>query len=180
MMMALLMCSTLVSFGQKIVVTPNGLRDSENSDKTFVVIDAEGKTSKQLYDNSIKYVNKNYKNPDHVIKSKIEGEYLRFITHVDNFLIIYNGGVKVSVDVDYTIDLSFKDSKVKFEISEINMYGGDFPVLFTGGAFDGYPIYNKKLDLKRPETKTDIENYFNLKIKSLSNFLLEVNTEEKW
>lgn len=179
-MIALMMCSTLLSFGQKIVVTPNGLRDSLNSDKTFVVIDAEGKTSKQLYDNSIKYVNKNYNNPGHVIKSKIEGEYLRFITHVDNFLIINNSGAKISINVDYTIELNFKDNKVKFEIIEISMYGSGYKVLFTGGVFDGYPIYNKKLDLKRPETKTDIENYFNTKIKSIINFLLEVNTEEKW
>jgi hypothetical protein len=57
---------------------------------------------------------------------------------------------------------------------------GGYKVLFTGGAFDGYPIYNKKGDLKRPETKTEIENYFNSKIATISDFLLGKSAEDKW
>ena len=41
-------------------------------------------------------------------------------------------------------------------------------------------IYNKKGDLKRPETKSDIENYFNSQILKISDFLQGKNEEDKW
>lgn len=178
---ALIAIST-ISYGQKLVVTPTGLKNTDELEKTFVVINADGKTAKELYDNGLKYINKNYKNPDDVIKGKTEGEYLKFITHVENFLIIKNTGAKIQIDADYTCELSFKDGKVKFEIISLDMPAdkGGFKVLFTGGAFDGYPIYNKKGDLKRPETKSEIENYFNSQISTLSDFLQGKNVNDKW
>jgi len=178
---ALIALSTM-TYGQKLNVTPNGLRDENDNEKAFVVINAEGKTAKQLYDNALKYINKNYKSPDDVIKGKTEGEYLKFITHVDNFLIVNNSGAKISIDADYSIELNFKDGKSKFEIIALDMYGqnGGYKVLFTGGAFDGYPIYNKKGELKRPDTKTEIEDYFNGQINSISEFLLGKSDKDNW
>lgn len=171
-----------ISYGQKLVVTPTGLKDANDLEKTFVVINADGKTSKELYDNALKYINKNYKNPDEVIKGKTEAEYLKFITHAENFLIVKNSGVKVQIDADYTCELSIKDGKVKFEIIALDMYAdkGGYKVLFTGGAFDGYPIYNKKGELKRPETKSEIENYFNSQISSITDFLQGKSSNDKW
>lgn len=180
-LLTFIMISTL-SFGQKLNVTMNGLRDSIDNEKSFVVINAEGKTAKQLYDNAIKYVNKTYKNPDNVIKGKTDGEYLKFITHVSNFLVVNNSGAKIAIDADYTIELNFKDGKIKFEIISLDMYAqtGGYKVLFTGGAFDGYPIYNKKGELKRPDTKTEIETYFNSQINAISDFLNGKSNDNNW
>lgn len=171
-----------ISFGQKLVVSPTGLKDANEPEKTFVIINAEGKSSNELYNNAIKYINKNYKSPNDVIKAKTEAEYIKFVTHVENFLVIKNSGAKIFINADYTCELTFKDGKVKFEIITLDMYGdkGGYKVLFTGGAFDGYPIYNKKGDLKRPETKNEIENYFNSQISSISDFLQDKNTADKW
>ncbi len=172
----------LNSFGQKYTVTPNGLRDVNDSEKTFVVLNAEGKTAKQLFDNAVKYINKNYKNPEAVIKGKTEGEYLKYITHVSDFLLINNSGAKILIDANYTTELSFKDGKIKFEIIELDMYAqtGNYKVLFAGGAFDGYPIYNKKGELKREDTKTEIELYFNSQIKSISDALQGKDPNDNW
>jgi hypothetical protein len=180
-LLSLVAISTL-SYSQKLTVTPSGLRDANDSEKTFVVINAEGKTSKQLYDNALKYINKNYKSPDDVIKGKTDGEYLKFITHVSNFLIVSNSGAKITIDADYTIELNFKDGKIKFEIIALDMYAqnGGYKVIFSGGAFDGYPIYNKKGDLKRPDTKTEIETYFNSQINSITEFLLGKSDKDNW
>lgn len=171
-----------ITYGQKLNVTPNGLRDANDNEKSFVVVNAEGKTAKQLYDNALKFINKNYKSPDDVIKGKTDGEYLKFITHVSNFLIVNNSGAKITIDADYTIELNFKDGKAKFEIIALDMYAqnGGYKVLFTGGVFDGYPIYNKKGDLKRPDIKTEIETYFNGQINSLSEFLLGKSDKDNW
>lgn len=178
----LLTLIVLNSFGQKLSVTPNGLRDTNDFGKTYVVINVEGKTAKQLFGNAINYINKNYKNPEAVIKGKIEGEYLKYVTHVSNFLLINNSGAKILIDANYTIELSFKDGKIKCEIIELDMYTktGGYKVLFAGGAFDGYPIYNKKGELKRPDTKTEIETYFNGQINSLSEFLQGKSDNDNW
>ena len=173
--------STL-TYGQKLSVTTNGLRDINDNEKTFLVINVEGKTSKQLYDNALKYINKNYKSPDDVIKGKTDGEYLKFITHVSNFLVVNNSGAKIPIDADYTIELNFKDGKAKFEIISLDMYAqtGGYKVIFSGGAFDGYPIYNKKGKLKRPDTKSEIETYFNSQINLIANFLQGKDNNDNW
>lgn len=168
------------SNAQKINVTANGLRDLNDNEKTYLIINAEDKTAKQLYDNAIKYVNKNYKNPEYVIKGKFENEYLKFVTHADNFIAINNAGVKIDFSVDYTIELSFKDNKFKAEIIELDMYVRDnrnLKLFFTGGILDWY-IFNKKGELKRAGAKTDIENYFNSQLSDISNFLLEKNNQK--
>lgn len=180
-LLSMVLISTL-TYSQKIVVTPNGLRDANDNEKTYVVINAEGKSAKQLYDNAVKYINKNYKSPDDVIKGKTDGEYLKFITHTSNFLVVNNSGAKISIDCDYTIELNFKDGKIKLEIIALDMYAqtGGYKVLFTGGAFDGYPIYNKKGDLKRPDTKAEIEAYFNSQIIAITEFLQEKSNDDNW
>jgi hypothetical protein len=169
-------------FGQTLNVTPDGLKDTNDSQKTFVVINCEGKTAKELYENSLKYINKNYKSPEDVIKGKTENEYLKFITHSPNFLIVKNSGAKIIIDANYTIELYFKDGKVKFEIIELDMHApnGGYKVVFTGGPFDGYPIYNKKGELKRPETKTEIETFFNAQINLIAEFLKGSANQDNW
>ena len=168
-----------LTYGQKLNVTPNGLRDAEDNEKTYVVINAEAITAKQLYDNAIKYINKNYKSPEDVIKSKIDGEYIKFDTHVSNFLFVLNSGVKVFIDADYTIELSFRDERVKFEVISLHMYNSHkYEVMFTGGVTEGFPIWDKKGKLRRPDTKTDIEFYFNDQITSLAKFLQGKNVDD--
>ena len=113
LLMGLISLSTL-SNGQKLSVTPKGLKDSVDNEKSFVVIQAEGKTAKQLYDNALKYINKTYKSADDVIKGKTDGEYLKFITYAPSFMTLKNGFANVPFHAKYTIELNFKDGKVKY------------------------------------------------------------------
>jgi hypothetical protein len=167
------------TFAQKLQVTPNGLRNSEDSEKSFVIIPVEGKTAKQLYDESVKYINKNYKSAEDVIKGKIEGEYLKFVTYAPKFILLKNGFVKVPFDAKYTIELNFKDGKAKYEISELEMNSDGGYLSFTGSGIS-YFIYNKKGELKREDAKNNIEEYFNRNLSSLANFLKGKTMEDKW
>ena len=174
-LLIILLFIPLISFGQEYEVTPDGLRDASNTDKTYVVIDTPDKTAEQNYNNALKYINKTYKNPKEVIKSDIKSEYLRFDTFVSDFLTIKNSGAKISNDAKFTITLSFKGSRVKFELTNLSIYNSSgYKVLFSGGAFSGYPIYNKKkTKLNRPDAKKDIEAYFNNTINIVKSYLLE-------
>lgn len=169
-----------ISYGQKLVVTPTGLRDANDLEKTFVVINADGKTSKELYDNALKYINKNYKSPDDVIKGKTDGEYLKFVTYAPDFISIKNSWVRTPFNAKYTIGLSFKDGKVKYEVIDIEIENGaKAPLLFSGSGLNFF-IYNKKGELKREDAKISIEDYFNSNISTLSDFLQSKNVNDKW
>ena len=175
---------TSIVYAQEYVVTPTGLKDNSNLEKTYVVINTPGKTAEQNYNNAIKYINKTYKSPKDVMKGDVKGEYISFDTHVSNFLIVKNSGAKLSIDANYTIELSFKGDRVKFEVINLDMYhSSGFKVLFTGGIMSSYPIYKKKKQkLIRPETKTDVEVYFNNKINTIKGYLLEEanTTDDDW
>ncbi|SFT72959.1 protein of unknown function [Chryseobacterium formosense] len=174
----LLVVSFLVS-AQKMVLLPTGLMDAENVEvrKNYIVLNIANKTSKQLYDESIKFINKNYKNPDEVIKGKTEGEYLKFVTYAPHFINVKNGLAKVPFNVEYTTELSFKDGRVKYEIIDLRIFNdSNYTLNITGGGISFF-IFNKKGELKKEETKIDIENYFNKNISILSDFLKGENSE---
>jgi len=169
-------------FGQKYTVTQNGLRDENDVEKTFLVLEIDGLSAKQLYDNAIKYVNEKYKNPEEVIKGKTDGEYLKFDTYVSDFLLYNNSGAKIPIQATYTTELRFKDGKVKYEIISIDMTAktGNYHVLFSGGLMEGYIIYKKNGKLFKEETKADIENYFNLSLNDLLKFLKGEDKSNDW
>ena len=179
-----LMLITSIVYAQEYVVTPTGLKDNANVEKTYIVINTPDKTAEQSYNNAIKYINKTYKNPEEVIKADVKNDYLRFNTYVSNFLTVKNSGAKLSIDAKYTVELSFRDNKVKLEVVNLDMYhSSGFKVLFTGGIMSSYPIYKKKKQkLIRPETKSDIEFYFNNKINTIKGYLLEEanTTDDDW
>jgi hypothetical protein len=178
-----LMFFSLDGYSQKFSVTPEGLKDSLNIDKSYIVINIEGKTAKDLYESIIKYINVTYKNPKEVLKGNVENEFISFETYVANFPLTKNGYAKMNIGTKYTTTLGFKDGKIKYEISDIKMKAVDsqYEVLFSGGAFSGYPIYNKSGELKRKETKEDIEKYFNNNIKNIFDYVSgKSKTNEGW
>lgn len=173
--------SSVFGFSQEFEVTPNGLKDKSNIENTYIVIETPDKTDTELYQNAIKYINENYKNPEEVIKGKTENEYLRFETYVPQFTKVNNSGAKLDVSMKYTTELRFKDGKVRLEITSLNITAdnGGRSVEFSGSIWKGYPIYNQKNgDLRLPETKTEIENYFNTKVTIIANYLLDKKTKK--
>lgn len=164
---------SLIGFSQELEVTSNGLKDKENPEKNYVVINCANKTKSELYDNAIKYINEKYKNPDEVIKGKTKNEYLRFETYAGQFIKVNNSGAKLDVSAKYYTELRFKDGKVRYEITNLNMTAdnGGRNVHFQGSIWKGYPIFKKSGKLRLEKTKEDLENYFNSQIKTLSDFL---------
>src|SRR5665647_1370422 len=134
-----LMLFSATVYGQNFIVTPDGLRDSVNLDKTFVVITVDSMSAMQLYNNAVKYFTKISKTPDKVFSVWIEGEHLKLVTNEPNFFFVNNSGAKISIDANYYTEINFKDGKVKFEIIQLDMYDSyskKYHVLFSGGIFD--------------------------------------------
>ncbi len=172
----------LTSYGQKFVVTPDGLRNADDTEKTFISVDVDSMTAKQLYDNALKFIIENHKDPSEVIKGQIEPEYLKYDSYVPDFLIYDNNDVKIPIRASYTTELRFKDGKFRFEIVSLEMKGKSkkYKVLFTGGLTEGYIIYKRNGVLFKEDTKTDIENYFNEILKTLTNYILRGTGKGDW
>lgn len=167
-------------FCQSFEVTPEGLRDKAKIENNYIVIEAEGMDTNALYESSLKYINEVYKNPSEVIKAQEPGEYIRFDTYAGQFTTVKNGGIKLDVSTTYTIELRFKDSRAKFEITDLNITAdnGGREVFFQGSKWKGYPIYDQKGELRLPDTKADIEELFNSQVNTLKGYLLQLKSEK--
>ena len=173
---AVLFCGA--TYGQKLVLTPNGLRDSLNTEKSYVILNIEGKSAKQLYDHAVKYINKSHANPKEAIKGQADGEYLKYQTHVPGAISFKNCFLKERYDKNYTIELNFKDGKVKFEIIDLDMTQrtqihmnkrtttGVNRLMVVGNSMN-LGIFTSDGDLKRADAKAQIEKYFNNQISQL-------------
>ena len=78
----------------------------------FVVTNIDGKTKEEIYSKAINWVKETYKNPDLVLKMQIINEKLR-IDAIATDLLKVKG---VSSNLNYFIEISFRDNKYKFEI----------------------------------------------------------------
>lgn len=96
------------------------MNDKEFTD--YVVLSFPDKTAKELYTETIKWINKTYKKPDEVILGKIEDQYLRFEGSKSPFACKKILGSYTCEDGRYQIEVSFKDQKVKFDVIKIETY----------------------------------------------------------
>ena len=65
-----------------------------------------------MYNKTLNWVKETYKNPDAVLKMKIENEKIR-IDAIATGLLKIRGN---SFNLSYVIEISFKDNKYRFEI----------------------------------------------------------------
>lgn len=172
---------------QTLILTPNGFRNSKNMDKDYVVIEVKGKTAKELYSNAINYIERTYKSPKDVIKGTVENEFLSFDSYSSDIAKMSNMFSWKKLNATYSIRLSFKDNKVKFEIISLNMYtymaGDRIPVALRMNNSVGWGIYRKngKFYMKKMKvTKTEIENFFNSFIKALKVGLINGGKSDDW
>lgn len=182
-MIMMAMAWPLSALAQQFEVTPDGLRDKGNLQNTYLVIETPGKTAAELYQNAIRYVQKQYKNPDAATKGSIENELLRFDTYAPQFAKVNNSGAMLVTSMEYGTELQFKDDKVRIEISNVDITAdnGGRSVFFSGSIWSGYPIYNEKNGkLKQAEFKAELETYFNNHISEITAFLLGKTTNDNW
>lgn len=107
----LAVCS--LTFGQdKFIYDQKGLNPK------YVVVEMDSLEQNELFTKTINWIKETYKNPDEVIKTTIVNEMVRFEGFQPNsfsYKSIYN----FSIDVFYTIEISFKNGRYRFEPIEV-------------------------------------------------------------
>ena len=98
----------------------------------FIVTPIESKTAPEIYKKVIEWIKVTYKNPNEVILSTIENEYLRF----EGISDISKSKSK------YQIEISIKDGKYKFDLISLQVYVGPNQMSIPVGWSNYYVNFN--------------------------------------
>lgn len=119
--------------------------DNSKGMTDFVVTNIEGKSATEIYKKVIEWIKITYKNPDKVILSTIENEYIRFEGFSE---VCYAVNVplmgKYNQDTKYQIEISVKDGKYKFDI--ISMENYNTPSQYSRGGWSNNTLFNGNTD----------------------------------
>jgi hypothetical protein len=118
--------------------------NNERGMTDFIVLNVEGKTAPEIYKKVIEWIKVTYKNPEKVILSTIENEYVRFEGSSENLFaisVIMLG--KTYYPTKYEIEISIKDGKYKFDIISMQNY---YPASnYTAGGWSPNALFNANM-----------------------------------
>ena len=169
----LFLTTTVRSSAQYFTVTPDGLRDADDTAKTFLMIEVPGHSAKQLYDSMLVFIQKNYILPDEVVSNRVDGVGLAFDSYVPELLEYSRSWARMSVEATYATEMKFYDGQFSYEVFNLDMRGADnnYPLLFKGRLLKGYIVYKPDGSLYKPKAKADIEQFFNNMVARINGFL---------
>lgn len=109
----------------------------------YIVTPVEGKTAPEIYKKVIEWIKVTYKDPDKVILSTIENEYIRF-EGASGTLYSYNSLLgRVYENTKYQIEISIQNGRYKFDIIGMQCYALSSASV-AGGWYDN-AIFNKNM-----------------------------------
>ena len=115
LLIAVMLYSTLFSQEvPKLKLTPEGVAP--------ITLNLDGINATEIYKKSLDWVQETYKNPDEVLKANIENKKIR----IDGFssdALSFKNMVVVNWGVSYTLEISFKDNKCRYNY-DINYFTG--------------------------------------------------------
>jgi len=167
----------LLSFAQSFyTLTPDGLRDSNDLTKDYVVIQADGKSAKEIYLAAKNFINQTSKYPTKAIKADTDGEYIRYSIFVLEIASFRKMGIKLAYKGLIEIEMRFKDGRLRYNILDLQMLtkDEDAHLLISGNKMGNWAIFDKKsgkVSLKDP--KDQIESFFNNMLAELEKFVNE-------
>jgi hypothetical protein len=119
--------------------------DSTKGMTDFIVVNVEGKTAPEIYKKVIEWIKLTYKNPDKVILSTIDNEYVRFEGASGSFYSINIPLMGKSYqETKYQIEISVKEGKYKFDIIGMENYLA--PSQYSRGGWSNNVLFNGNLD----------------------------------
>lgn len=180
-----LMLFTLTNVFSQFKLTSEGIVNCNDSSLNYIILNFNNKNRTELYNSTLQFLKGIYNSPNDAI-SVIENDMIALngvqrdaIPHgvrKAKLDIKFFGKYLRYFDLNYKINLYFRDNKIKIEsptfdcytylsnLTKSNLYlkYKDSPIL------DNYGIYDLKNELKRPESKEHIEHFFNIIILGIS------------
>jgi hypothetical protein len=101
-----------------------------------IIVETPDFTANQLYEKSLDWVKETYENPDKVLKAQIKDEKIRLSAFAKYAWWYKTMGIKTNYNMDYSVEISFKDGKYRFEYFVGQFYTQDYTkVLFSYSSF---------------------------------------------
>ncbi|MGL2967342.1 DUF4468 domain-containing protein [Flavobacterium sp. XGLA_31] len=147
---------------------------------TDFIVTSFDSPAKTLYTNALAWVKENNKAPD-AVKMTVENEKITFQGIKDNFFCNKAGGTTVCSKAIYTIEMTFKDGKYKFDITEIVLKDINGKIS-RPNMNDFSEYYDKDGNLKKYMTDlpATYETYFNGLNKSFVSYMEKKKKAENW
>jgi len=156
----------------------------------YVVVSIDSLSQKKLYDRTLNWIKEKYKNPDKVIKMTIDNEKIRIEGYKED-LYCYHFKVLGSENVNcyngtYTIEISFKDGKYKFDPSYLEYHIPPIQDISSRDislSLDDFSVYYDKngILLKSYEyIPITIDDLFNTLNPELYDYILTAGKKDNW
>ena len=156
----------------------------------YVVENIDSLSQKELYNKTINWIKETFKNPNDVIKTTIDNEKVRIEGYQPNLFTWSRLMVNYDVGLFYTVEISFKDYKYKFEPIEIKSefqpkgcYEPAVGYYITISLDNGTQLYKKNGKLKCSNTlPQSFSKFINSLNANLKDFLINSTkvSEENW
>ena len=145
---------------------------------TDFVVGSFGGSSKELYQWTLVWVKENKGNK---VLSSVENEKITFQGSKDNFICNKAGGTTVCTNATYTIEITFKEGKYKFDVTgleEVDKKSTATPINLS----DFSKYYDKDGNLKKymNDVPASYEGLFNGLNKNLLTFMDKKKKAENW
>lgn len=146
----------------------------------FIVTTYEG-SAKDTYNLALAWVKENSKKGFKIVSS-VEGEKITVEGGKENFLCSKAGGTNVCTFATFTIEVSFKEGKFKFEAVGLTEKPNNSTTVITHDLNDFSEYYNKDGSLKKykDDVPTTYESLFNDLNKSLVTFMDKKKKADGW
>ena len=176
---------------QYFSLTESGLKPANGKDKNFIVIEKEGKSQKDLFNQVKNFITSSYVSPKDVI-SVNETEMITLNGISDGDVQCKKGFVMLPFRTNYTIVFMFKDGKIRINNPSINSMlaesetlGGQTGSFYQLTLSENDPVLSRREQIvvfkKNGKTtkgaKESIETFFNSLIDRVINFNSET---EDW
>jgi hypothetical protein len=146
----------------------------------FIVTTYEG-SAKDTYNLALAWVKENSKKGFKIVSS-VEGEKMTIEGGKENFLCSKAGGTNVCTYGTFTIEISFKEGKFKFEAVGLSEKPNNSTTVVTHDLNDFSEYYNKDGSLKKykDDVPAAYETLFNELNKSLVTFMDKKKKADGW
>ena len=147
---------------------------------TDFIVTSYDSPAKDLYNRTLAWIKENNKATD-AVKSSIENEKIVFQGNKENFLCSKAGGTIVCSNANYTIEVTFKDGKYKFTVTEIVLKDVNGKIA-RPNLDDFSEYYDKDGNVKKyvSDAPTAYEGLFNGLNKSLVTYMDKKKKAENW
>lgn len=169
------------TYAQSFELTSEGLKNTQDKSKEYVVIEFPNMTKEQIFEKSRMYLTSIYVSANDVMSTS--GTDLIAINGATE--VPYHDGLhNCKANIKYRVNMSFKDNKAKFEcvIYDMKMYFNSktYPLEFVkGGLYNGLYKKNGELTTGGEKAQSPIEDIPNHLIDGLKKSTTNT-TDDNW